>query len=138
MNQFSARKIAPRCTLSIMPKFRRQFLFATITIAAIPPSISAAQSAKPTMKAIVVHEYGGREVLKYEEVPRPEPKDNEVLVRMIAAGVNPVDALIRSGKYAKFFGTTVPLIPGYDIAGVVEKTGAKVTKLKVGDPVYAY
>jgi len=100
--------------------------------------VVSAQSQKPTMKAIVVHEYGGPEVLKYEAVPRPEPKDNEVLVRMIAAGVNPVDALIRSGKYAKFFGTTLPLIPGYDIAGVVEKTGAKVTKLKVGDPVYAY
>src|SRR6266513_2778331 len=138
MNQFSARKIAARCTLSIMRKFRRQFLFATITIAAILPSISAAQSAKPTMKAIVVHEYGGREVLKYEEVPRPEPKDNEVLVRMIAAGVNPVDALIRSGEYAKFFGTTLPLVPGYVIAGIVEKTGAKVTKLKIGDPIYAY
>jgi len=86
--QFSARKIAARRTLSIMPRFRRQFLFATITIAAILPSISAAQSAKPTMKAIVMHEYGGPEVLKYEEVPRPEPKDNEVLVRMIATGVN--------------------------------------------------
>ena len=136
--QFSARKIAPRRTLSIMPRFRRQFLFATITIAAILPSISAAQSAKPTMKAIVVHEYGGPEVLKYEDVPRPEPKDNEVLVRMIAAGVNPVDALIRSGKYAKFFGTTLPLVPGYDIAGIVEKTGTKITKLKAGDPIYAY
>ena len=100
--------------------------------------VVSAQSEKPTMKAVVVHEYGGPEVLKYEEVPRPEPKDNEVLVRMIAAGVNPVDALIRSGKYAKFFGTTLPLIPGYDIAGVVEKAGAKVTKLKVGDPIYAY
>src|SRR6266481_8018345 len=138
MNRFSGRKIVARCTPSVMPRLRRQFLFATITIAAILPSISAAQSAKPTMKAIVVHEYGGPEVLKYEEVPRSEPKDNEVLVRMIAAGVNPVDALIRSGKYAKFFGTTLPLIPGYDVAGVVEKTGAKVTKLKVGDSIYAY
>ena len=101
-------------------------------------AIAAAQATNAMMKAIVVHEYGGPEVLKYEDAPRPEPKDNEVLVRMIAAGVNPVDALIRSGKYAKFFGTTLPLIPGYDIAGVVEKTGAKVTKLKVGDPVYAY
>ena len=90
------------------------------------------------MKAIVVHEYGGPEVLKYEDVPRPEPKGDQVLVRVIAAGVNPVDALIRSGKYAKFFGTTLPLIPGYDIAGIVEKTGAKVTKLKTGDPIYAY
>jgi NADPH:quinone reductase-like Zn-dependent oxidoreductase len=101
-------------------------------------AIAAAQATNAMMKAIVVHEYGGPEVLKYEDAPRPEPKDNEVLVRMITAGVNPVDALIRSGKYAKFFGTTLPLIPGYDIAGVVEKTGAKVTKLKVGDPVYAY
>src|SRR5881227_3879211 len=100
--------------------------------------VVSAQSEKPTMKAVVVHEYGGPEVLKYEDAPRPEPKDNEVLVRMIAAGVNSVDALIRSGKYAKFFGTMLPLIPGYDIAGVIEKTGAKVTRLKVGDPIYAY
>jgi NADPH:quinone reductase-like Zn-dependent oxidoreductase len=74
----------------------------------------------------------------YEDVPRPEPKENEALVRVIAAGVNPVDALIRTGKYAKFFGTTLPLIPGYDIAGIVEKTGAKITKLKAGDSIYAY
>src|SRR5437667_2306841 len=113
-----------------------QFLFATLI--GVWSCGAIAQSEKPAMKAVVVNEYGGPEVLKYEEVPRPEPKDNEVLVRMIAAGVNPVDALIRSGKYAKFFGTTLPLIPGYDIAGVVEKTGAKITKLKVGDPIYAY
>jgi len=92
----------------------------------------------PTMKAIVLHEYGGPEVLKYEDAPRPEPKENEVLVRVMAAGVNPVDALIRSGKYAKVFGTNLPLVPGYDIAGVVEKIGTKVAKLKVGDAVYAY
>src|SRR3977135_3746680 len=92
----------------------------------------------PTMKAIVVHEYGGPNVLKYEDAPRPEPKENEVLVRVIASGVNPADPLIVSGKYAKEFGTHLPLIPGYDIAGVVEKTGAKIKKLKVGDPIYAY
>ena len=90
------------------------------------------------MKAVVVHEYGGPEVLKYEDAPRPEPKENELLVRVIAAGVNPVDALIRSGKYAKSFGTNLPLIPGYDIAGIVEKAGAKISKLKIGDPIYAY
>ena len=100
--------------------------------------IAAAQSTNALMKAIVVHEYGGPEVLKYEDAPRPEPKENEVLVRVIAAGVNPVDALIRSGKYAKVFGTNLPLVPGYDIAGVVEKIGTKIDKLKVGDAVYAY
>src|SRR3989442_9140392 len=102
-------------------------------------SASAARAAEtPMMKAVVTHEYGGPEVLKYEDVPRPEPKENEALVRVIAAGVNPVDTLIRTGKYAKFFGTTLPLIPGYDIAGIVEKTGAKITKLKAGDSIYAY
>jgi len=116
----------------------KQLQFLSTCLICLWSCVVSAQSQKLTMKAIVVHEYGGPEVLKYEDVPRPEPKDNEVLVRMIAAGVNPVDALIRSGKYAKFFDTTLPLIPGYDIAGVVEKTGAKVTKLKVGDPIYAY
>jgi Alcohol dehydrogenase GroES-like domain len=90
------------------------------------------------MKAIVVHEYGGLGVLKLEDAPRPEPKDDQVLIRVIATGVNPVDAHIRTGRSAKFFGTTLPLIPGYDIAGIVEKAGTKISKLKVGDPVYAY
>src|SRR5437660_9751835 len=90
------------------------------------------------MKAVVAHEYGGPEVLKYEDVPLPEPKDNEILVRVIASGVNPADPLILNGKFAKEFGTHLPLILGYEMAGVVVKTGANVTKLKVGDPVYAY
>ena len=90
------------------------------------------------MKAIVVHNYGGLVVLKYEDTRRPEPKEDQILVRVIAAGVNPVDASIRSERGAKFFGITLPFIPGYDIAGVVEKTGAKIAKFKPGDSVYAY
>src|SRR5437016_13362949 len=82
----------------------------------------------PMMKAVVAHEYGGPEVLKLEEVARPEPKENEALVRVIASGVNPADPLTLSGKYAREFGTHLPLIPGYDIAGIVEQTGVKVTK----------
>jgi NADPH:quinone reductase-like Zn-dependent oxidoreductase len=93
---------------------------------------------KPMMRAIVAHEYGTPEVLKLEQVPRSEPKEDEALVRVIASSVNPADPLTLSGKYAKEFGTHLPLIPGYDIAGVVEKTGANVTKLKVGDAVYGY
>ena len=90
------------------------------------------------MKAVVAHEYGAPEVLKFEEVPRPEPKEDEALVRVIASGVNPADPLTLSGKYAREFGTHLPLIPGYDIAGTVEKIGSNVTKLKVGDAVYGY
>jgi NADPH:quinone reductase-like Zn-dependent oxidoreductase len=101
-------------------------------------SYSAHADEKPVMGAVVAHEYGAPEVLKLEQVPRPEPKEDEALVRVIASGVNPADPLTLSGKYAKEFGTHLPLIPGYDIAGVVEKTGAKITKLKVGDAVYGY
>src|ERR1700746_3684279 len=93
---------------------------------------------EPMMKAVVAHEYGAPEVLKFEEMPRPEPEEDEALVRIIASGVNPADPLTLSGKYAREFGTHLPLIPGYDIAGVVEKTGAKVTNLKAGDAVYGY
>jgi len=100
--------------------------------------LTASADEKPMMKAVVAHEYGAPEVLKFEELPRPEPKEDEALVRVIASGVNPADPLTLSGKYAREFGTHLPLIPGYDIAGVVEKTGAKVTNLKAGDAVYGY
>ena len=77
-------------------------------------------------------------MLKYEQVPVPKPKENEILVRTIASGVNPADPLILGGKFAREFGTHLPLILGYDMAGLVVQTGSKVTRLKVGDPVYAY
>jgi len=91
-----------------------------------------------TMKAIVAYEYGGPEVLKLEDVPVPTPKDDQILVRVIAAGVNPVDGMIVSGIFSKDKKLAAPLIPGGDIAGVVEKTGSKITKFKNGDAVYAY
>ena len=90
------------------------------------------------MKAIVVHEYGGPEVLKYEDAPRPEPKEDQILVRVVAAGVNPVDGMIRSGMFAKHDKAAFPMILGGDIAGVVENVGNKITKFKAGDPVFAY
>ena len=90
------------------------------------------------MKAIVVHEYGGPEVLKYEDAPRPEPKEDQILVRVVAAGVNPVDGMIRSGMFAKHEKAAFPMILGGDIAGVVENAGNKITKFKAGDPVFAY
>ena len=110
----------------------------TIGFLAMGSTAGLAKETSKLMKAIVAHEYGGPDVLKLENVPVPDPKENEVLVRVIGSGVNPADPLIVSGKYAKEFGTHLPLVPGYDMAGVVEKIGAKVTKLKVGDPVYAY
>ncbi len=98
----------------------------------------ALKAAPEKMKAIVLHEYGGLDKLRFEEAPRREPKEDEVLIRVLAASVNPVDAGIRSGKMAKYFHTTLPLIPGMDAAGVIEKVGAKISKFKAGDPVYAF
>src|SRR5229473_3351064 len=113
-------------------------IVAAALINLIPIAAVLAQSAQPVMKAAVVYEYGGPEVFKYEDAPRPEPKDDEVLVRVIAAGVNPVDAYVRQGMLSKRGFDKRPMIIGYDIAGVVEKAGAKVTKFKAGDAVYAY
>jgi len=101
-------------------------------------AFALAQANAATMKAVVAHEYGASGVLKYEDAPRPEAKENELLVRVIACGVNPADPLVISGRMAREFGTHLPLIPGYDVAGVVEGTGAKVTKFKKGDAVYGY
>ncbi len=109
----------------------------TVLLGFVSMIAATASSAKPMMKAAVVHEYGGPEVFKYEDVSRPEPKDDEVLVRVMAAGVNPVDTYVRQGMRSKS-GPDQPMIIGYDIAGVVEKAGAKITKFKPGDSVYAY
>jgi NADPH2:quinone reductase len=88
------------------------------------------------MKAIVVREHGGPEVLKFEDVPDPAPKSDQVLVRLRAVGVNPVDVYIRSGAYARR--PPLPFIPGSDAAGEIEAVGAGVTSVAVGDHVFVH
>ncbi len=86
------------------------------------------------MKAIRVHEFGGPDVLKLEEVPHPSASPGQVVVGVKAIGVNPVDTYIRAGTYA--FKPSLPYIPGMDAAGVVEEVGQGVTRVKEGDRVY--
>src|SRR5437016_14042122 len=86
------------------------------------------------MKAIRVHEFGGPEVLRVEEVPTPEPGPGEVLVRMHAIGVNPVETYIRAGTYA--YKPALPDAPCNDCAGVVEQLGQDVNQFKPCDRVY--
>ena len=86
------------------------------------------------MKAIVVHEFGGPEVLKYEEVPTPKPAAGQVLVRIHGAGVNPYDTYMRAGTYA--VKPPLPYTPGSDGAGVIAVVGDGVKKVKPGDRVY--
>ena len=86
------------------------------------------------MKAILVREFGGPEVLKLEEVPTPKPAAGEVLVRIHAAGVNPYDTYMRAGTYARK--PSLPYTPGSDGAGVVQAVGEEVKEVKPGDRVY--
>ncbi len=88
-----------------------------------------------TMRAVTINEFGGAEVLTVGRVPRPEPLPTEVLVRVHAAGVNPVDWKTREGRGMAGL-QTLPFIPGWDVSGVVEQVGFGVTTLKVGDEVY--
>src|SRR3954470_2877114 len=85
------------------------------------------------MKAIRVHAFGGPEVLKLEEVPDPTPGPGQVLIKVHAAGVNPVETYIRAGKYGP---KEFPYTPGADAGGVIESVGAGVKRFKAGDRVY--
>ena len=89
------------------------------------------------MKAIKIHEFGGPEVLKIEEVETPVPKDDEILIKMYASGVNPADYIVRQGgnEILKPF-LKLPLGLGLDGAGKIEKIGSDVTGFKKGDKVY--
>lgn len=89
------------------------------------------------MKAIVVHQYGGPEVLKYEDYPDPVPAAGEVLVRVAAAGVNPIDYKRRAGLTKDFYPMTFPGLIGIDMSGTVLKLGPGVTDFSVGDRVFA-
>jgi NADPH:quinone reductase-like Zn-dependent oxidoreductase len=86
------------------------------------------------MKAVRIHQYGDADVLVYEDAPRPQPGPREVLLRVMAAGVNPVDWKMREGQFKSF--QTLPLILGIDVSGMVEAVGAEVTTLEVGQAVY--
>lgn len=85
-----------------------------------------------TMKAVHIHEMGGPDVLRYEDVPIPEPGTHEVLVRVHAAGVNPVDWKIREGHLGKI---ALPAIMGSDFSGEIEALGPEVTEFRVGESV---
>jgi len=90
-----------------------------------------------TMKAVRIHSYGGPQVLVHEEVLRPQPEQGEVLVRVKAAAVNPVDWKIREGYLKEMLPHSLPLTIGWDVSGVVEETGSGVTRFKIGDEVFS-
>lgn len=89
------------------------------------------------MKAVRIHEFGSPDVLKYENAPRPDPLAEEVLIRVHAAGVNPIDWRIRQGLPMPMLPENpFPLVLGMDVSGVVEEVGASVTEFERGDAVF--
>lgn len=90
------------------------------------------------MKAIVLHRYGGPEVLEVADLPEPTVGPDSVLVRVRAAGVNPVDWKIREGWLEARFPSHFPITPGWDLAGVVERVGPAVYEFTPGDEVVGY
>src|SRR5438128_9615208 len=97
----------------------------------------SAGATSQTMKAIRIHNYGGPEVLHYEDAPRPQPQAGEVLVRVHAAGVNTIDWKVREGHMKDFWPHKFTLILGWDLYGVVEELGAGVSRFKLCDEVYS-
>lgn len=91
----------------------------------------------PTMKAVRIHTYGGRDVLRYEDAPIPTLKPDDVLVKVRAAAVNPVDWKVREGYLKEVLPVAMPLILGWDVAGEIVALGEKVTGWQVGDAVYS-
>lgn len=118
-----------------MKLFAATTLFSISLIAHAQPTTAPSDPSAPTMKPVRAHEAGGVDALKYEDAPRPTPKDGEILIRVFAAGVNPVDAGLRAGRFGR---VTYPFTPGSDVSGVVESVGANVTTFKPGDAVYAF
>jgi NADPH:quinone reductase-like Zn-dependent oxidoreductase len=90
------------------------------------------------MKAVRIHEFGKSDVLRYEEISKPRPADDEVLIRVRAASVNPVDWKIREGSLQAFLPLQLPITLGCDLAGTIEEVGSKVKTLKAGDQIFGY
>src|ERR1700741_1227332 len=103
-----------------------------------PRSLASGKGDNQTMKAVRIHKYGGPEVLQSEDLPRPQVSAaTEVLIRVHAAGVNPVDSAIRRGLVKEIFPVSLPWIQGSDVSGVIEEIGPDVTRFKKGDEVFA-
>lgn len=91
----------------------------------------------PMMKAVRLHDYGGPDVLRYEDAPLPEPGDGQLLLRVHAAAINPMDWKVREGFLRSAIHLELPMTPGWDISGTVVAVGNNVDAFAVGEEVYA-
>lgn len=90
------------------------------------------------MQAVRIHHFGGPDVMELDDIGRPAPGQDEVLIRVVAASVNPVDAKMREGKYPIVTDKDLPYVLGRDVSGIVEATGEAVTTFHADDEVYSF
>ena len=90
------------------------------------------------MKAIRIHQYGGPDVLTLEDVPQPVPAPDEILIRVVATSINPIDCKIRAGGMTKSHPLVLPATLGWDASGIVDSVGANASRFQPGDAVFTY
>jgi NADPH:quinone reductase-like Zn-dependent oxidoreductase len=113
------------------------FIF-TISYSLHAVGSSAAETlSSQSMRAVQIQEFGGPEVLTIHELPIPSPGQGELLVQVHAAGINPVDTGVRSGRAAALAAAVPPYVPGFDISGTVAAVGSGITNFEIGDEVFA-
>jgi NADPH:quinone reductase-like Zn-dependent oxidoreductase len=141
----------PGCTRTLAsPGMLATTLVCLLASCALPPEDGAAGGGGagarvteelsregPNMAAVVIRQFGGPEVLRVEEVPRPSPGPGEILVRVHAAAINPVDTQARAHGDRSVAHVRLPYVPGFDVSGVVAEVGEGVTRFAPGDAVYA-
>ena len=113
-----------------------QFLFAALLSGLFISELSSSQTPE-SMEVILVSKFGGTDVLELQKIPVPVPAEDEILIRVHAAAINPVDTSIRSGRATSLSGATLPYVPGFDVSGVVERKGSTSSPFNVGDEVFA-
>jgi NADPH:quinone reductase-like Zn-dependent oxidoreductase len=103
----------------------------------VPEGREESNEKEVNMKAVRIHAYGGPEVLSLDDVALPQPSDDEVVVKVHATSINPVDYKIRSGAFGGGDKSKLPIALGRDVSGTVELCGTRAHTLKKGDPIYA-
>jgi len=131
--------LLPYLSTSLASLCRRALLGAVAAGVAAGLTTHAAAAGQPaTMKAVRIHDYGDASKLVFEDAPKPSPAKGQMLVKVRAAGVNPVDWKIRSGMFRGGLDFPMPATLGFDVAGEVAEVGEGVKKFRKGDKVFAY
>jgi NADPH:quinone reductase-like Zn-dependent oxidoreductase len=126
----------PDCPRAVEGQWRERGTPFTKLVEGMPHSERSKQHPTATMRAARIHAYGDPAGVKIMEAPRPEPRHQQVLVRVKAAGVNPLDWMVAEGKARSWIDHRLPLTLGWELAGVVEQLGANVASFKPGDEVF--